>query len=338
MSQPTFRWSLIGHKNITEFLERSIKTQNLAHAYLFYGPKNIGKHTLALNLTQILQCQKDKKPCGLCQNCQYIKKGIHPDVFTLKKQEDKKNIAINQVRELQRKLSLNSFSNLHKVAIIDQAETLSDEAWNSLLKTIEEPTPKTIIILITSEVNQIPETIISRSQVLRYKSVSQDEITNHLTKNLKIEKNQAKILSSLSFGRPGRAINFIDDSQSFMDYKNKANEFINLLKSDLPIRLKQIENYTKAKNTLPKNTFLENVQIYQNILQVWTLIIRDLCLLKNSQQNIVNKFQEKELENLKNSYTLTKLKNILKSIHLTREYLAQNASPKLVMENLLMQI
>lgn len=329
-----FNWSLVGHKNIQEFLERSIKTENLAHAYLFCGPKNIGKYTLALRFSQIIQCQKETvRPCGQCLNCSHIKKGIHPDVFIIKKQEDKKDIKVEQMRELQRKLSLNSFSGGHKVAIIDQAETLNNEAWNSLLKTLEEPPPKTIIILITSEISRIPETIISRSQILRFKLVNQVQITSHLIQKLKIEKNQAEILSALSFGRPGHAINFIENSPEFMAYKTKANEFLDLLKSNLPTRLKQIEKYNN-----PKNTFLENIQFYQGLLQIWCLIIRDLTLLKTNQQNLVNKFIEKDLKNLSNLFSISHLKNIQRVIGLTREYLSQNVSPKLVMENLLFQI
>jgi len=334
MEHSAFNWSIIGHKNITEFLKRSLKAESLAHAYLFYGPKNIGKYTLALKLTQILECQKDtKKPCGLCQNCQYIKKGIHPDVNIIKKEPDKKNIAIEQIRKLQKKLSLNSFSDGYKIAIIDQAETLSREGWDSLLKTLEEPTPKTIIVLITNEINQIPETIISRSQVLRFKSVSQEEITEHLVKDQKIEKTQAGILSALSFGRPGRAIHFIEDSQSFMDYKAKANNFLEILNSNFAERLKLIDTYTDKKDK-----FLEKTQIYKNLLQIWTLIIRDLILINSNQEGLVNKFIDKDLKKTSNSCSLKKLKNTLLQIQQTKEYLQGNVSPKLAMENLLMQI
>ncbi|NQU77317.1 DNA polymerase III subunit delta' [Candidatus Falkowbacteria bacterium] len=333
MPEENFNWKITGHNYVKEFLERSITTKNLSHAYLFYGPKNIGKYTLALRFSQILECQKDKKPCEQCQSCQYIKKGIHPDITTIKKKEDKKNIAIEQIRELQKKLSLNSFSNGYKTAIIDQAETLSEEGQNSLLKTLEEPTPKTILILVTSKINQIPETIISRSQVIRFKPASQNEIAKHLTQNLKVEKNQAEILASLSFGRPGRAIRFVEDPHNFAEYKTKANDFLQILSSSISERLKLVDTYTNKKDT-----FLEKTNIFQNILQIWSLIIRDLILIKYNQDNLVNKFLERDLEKIKDSYPCEKLKNMLISIQRTQEYLAQNVQAKLTIENLLFHI
>ena len=334
MQNLTFTWKTLGHEPIINFLEKSIANKKLSHAYLFYGPSKVGKHHLALRLTQILQCQSDKeKPCNHCIHCQQIKKSIHPDVYSVTKKQDKKNISIEQIRELSRKFSLNSFTNSYKIAIIEKAQEFSREAWDSLLKTLEEPAKKTIIILITSQIKQIPDTIISRSQVLRFNPVPIKKIQKYLEHELKIEANQANTLAHLSFGRIGQALNFIQDPQSFMGYKKQVVEFLNLLKSNPGQRIKFVDQVHS-----PKNSFLEDIQKYQNLLQIWHLNIRDLTLLKQNQQNLVNTFVQPELEKLQNSFSINQLKNILKLIEQTKSYLRANVSPKLAMENLLLQI
>ena len=327
-------WKTIGHKPITNFLGKSITNQKLSHAYLFYGPKSIGKNHLANRLAQILQCSsKEDKPCERCPACQQIKKNIHPDVYKIIKEEGKKNISIEQIRELQSKLSLTSFTNSYKIAIIERAQGLSHQAWNSLLKTLEEPTSKTVIILITDQIKQIPSTIVSRSQVLRFNPISVQEIEKYLNNKLKIEKKQAEILAHLSFGRIGQAINFVQNPKNFIDYKNKIKEFLQILSSNFSQNSKLVESYIS-----PKMEFTKKVQIYQNLLQAWNLIIRDLALLKHNQKNLVNTFAKIELEKLQSSFTPDQLKNILQKIEKTKGYLSANVSPKLAMENLLLQI
>ena len=149
MDKKRFSWPILGHQSIVNYLQTSIINQKINHAYIFYGPEHIGKSLVADYFVNSLQCEefnnKNKKiPCQKCNACQQIEKGIHPDIYKVNKESDKKNISIEQVRNLQHKLSMRSFLTSYKVAIIDQAESISLEAANSLLKTIEEPTSKTI--------------------------------------------------------------------------------------------------------------------------------------------------------------------------------------------------
>ncbi len=323
-------WRTLGHEQITDFLQKCLANEKLSHAYLFSGPKNLGKNYLARRFVQILQCQSEKtKPCEHCASCQQIKKGIHPDVHLESRLEDKKNISIDQVRALQKKISYNSFTNSYKIALIDEAETLSEDGWNSLLKTLEEPTKKTVIIMITSRLKQIPATIISRSQMIRFNSIPVAKIANYLKTDLKIEARQAASLANLTFGRPGLAFNFILNPQSYLDYQAKAKNFVKILASNNLDKFQLLENYTSKKEK-----FLETVENFQNLLQIWTLIIRDITLIKFNQKNLVNQFLSAELEKLKPAFSPLKLTNILKNIETAKIYLAQNGSPKLTLENL----
>jgi len=163
--------NIIGHKNIVSFLEKSLKNKQIAHAYLFYGPKHLGKKTIAENFAEMLLGQPIVN---------------HPAIYFVKRERKEKenkmaqNISIEQIRELERKLSLSSFLNSYKIGIIEEAETMSIEAANSLLKTLEEPTPKTVIILLASNISVLPATIVSRCQVLKFLPVAKEKIYNHL--------------------------------------------------------------------------------------------------------------------------------------------------------------
>jgi len=325
-----YAWRTLSHEPITGFLEKCFANEKLSHAYLFSGPKNLGKNYLARRFAQILQCQSEKtKPCGHCASCQQIKKGIHPDIHFEALLAHKKNISIDQVRALQKKLSYNSFTNSYKIALIDEAETLSNDGWNSLLKTLEEPTKKTIIIMITSRLKQIPATVISRSQIISFHPVPVAKIANHLKTDLKVEARQAASLARLTFGRPGIAFNFIANPQDYLDYQTKARDFVKILGADNFAKFQLLENYTSKKEK-----FLETIENFQNLLQIWALIIRDLTLIKFNQENLVNQFLSSELEKLKPAFSPLKLAGILKNIEAAKIYLAQNAAPKLTLENL----
>ena len=166
-SEDQFKWPIIGHSNIVSYLKKCLATNNASHAYLFVGQSHIGKTTVAESFVNSLICENlhqgnGQVPCGACQCCQQLSNKIHPDVYWLKREinektgELRKNISIEQIRELQNKLSLHSFLNSYKVAVINEAEALSQEAANSILKTLEEPTAKTVLIIKSSPWSRIP--------------------------------------------------------------------------------------------------------------------------------------------------------------------------------------
>lgn len=184
---------IIGHKNITSFLEKSVKNGEISHAYLFYGPSHLGKKAVASHFAEVIL----GRPIA-----------NHPDVYLVGRERDEKesklakNISIEQIRELERKLSLSSFLNSYKIGIIEEAETMSEEAANSLLKTLEEPTPKTVIILLSTSTSALPATIVSRCQTLKFLPVAKEKIYDHLL-NLGAGRDEARDLSGISFGKPG---------------------------------------------------------------------------------------------------------------------------------------
>lgn len=163
-----FNWPITIHKKQIQYLQTRIENKSFPHAYLFYGPKGNAKEQLAELFYRSIMCADSKeRPCGKCVPCAESLKGVYTDVEVLEREKGKKNIAISQVRKMQESLSLSSFLNSYKIAIIKEAGALTLEAANALLKNIEEPHEKTIIILLAETLRNIPLTILSRCENIK---------------------------------------------------------------------------------------------------------------------------------------------------------------------------
>ena len=330
-------WPIIGHHQIISYLKNSLGLGRLNHAYIFCGPRQVGKTSIAEIFVQGLMCQnfsekKEPLPCGECVYCRQMKAKTHPDIFWLNRLTDektgklKKNISIDQVRELQGKLSLRSFLDSFKVAIINEAEILSLEAANSLLKTLEEPSAKTIIILIAKSVWFLPRTLVSRSQVINFLPVSSEAIINYLISQ-KIDRKKARTLAALAFGRPGVALNYLNDKESLIDSQNQVKELINLLKNEINSRFKTVDNLAA----------LNDSDGLKAILNDWTKIIRDLIFIKKSLPNLISNLTLiNDLNQAAAHYQIADLIKILRQLNLTKRYLEANINPKLALENLVL--
>ena len=158
-------WQLTGHSRAIGLLRQSLGSGRLSHAYLFVGPAHVGKFTLALNLAQAVNCDGGDPPCQECVPCRRIAAAKHADIHIVDLLSvEKKEIGIRQVADMQTAAHLPPFEGRHKVFIFDRAELLSHEAANSLLKTLEEPPPNVLIILLTARESALLPTIASRCQ------------------------------------------------------------------------------------------------------------------------------------------------------------------------------
>jgi DNA polymerase-3 subunit delta' len=326
-----FDWSIIGHKNITGFLESSIINNKISHAYLFYGPAHVGKTTVALKFVSFL-LGRDLTALA-----------SHPDIYWIKREKDEKsgksqkNISIKQIRELEQKLSLSSFLNSYKIAIIEEAETLSREACDSLLKTLEEPKDKIVIILIAENIGSLPRTILSRCQILKFLPVSRNEIFEFLISR-KSERETAQKLSSLAEGKPGTVFEFLKDfeenpsaSPSFKIYQEKVDGLIDLVNSSSFVRKLEI-----IDRLVPK-TREENIASWKEILNIWTLILRDLLLMKSNCAPLVShRIFEEKLKAVMPKFNAAEIMKLIEEVKKTQEYISLNINFKLALENLIL--
>lgn len=344
MAGQQFSWPLIGNRQITEFLERSILNNSLGGTYIFYGPDNLGKTTLAVHFARILFCQaKNRKilPCGQCPAClsfaaSYKGEGekdneqwAQSDFFLIKKEKDKKNIAIDQVRDFIRSLAMTSFLNSYKIGIIKHAETLSAEAANALLKTLEEPKKKVIIILITHSLDALPATIASRAQILRFHPVSADVIYDYLIKDCGASRSQAKNFARLSLGRPALAVKFCQDKEFYQVYQERARVFLDFFNQNINERLAAVEKI------IGRQSGQTAVASARRIVQIWLGVLRDHLLLHfGHQDRIQHHIFESDLEKQTNALTPEFLLSAVKLLRQAEKYLDANVNPHLVLENI----
>lgn len=334
-----FNWPVVGHQKIQQFLQKSLANDKLAHAYLFSGPAHLGKGLIAENFIASILCQDYHRqnnkegqnlPCGECVFCQQFKRGIHPDVYFLKKEEDKKNISVEQVREMHKFLSLSSFLNSYKIALIANAQDLNESAQNALLKVLEEPTPKTILILIVNDYNLLLPTIVSRCQLVKFRQLSEEEIFHHLI-SLGSSREQAKILTALSRGQIGLAIDYLQNPELFNGYLEKNSQILELFSQDLATKFKNSENiFSGAKSSI------ESAGLLAEELDYWQLLLRDMIMSKSNMDNVLVNFHFRDkIKKIADKYPTAKLLELLQNVKKIKIYLNYNINPRLAVENLL---
>jgi len=322
-----YSWPIIGHQKIVNYLQQSIKRQRISHAYLFYGPENIGKKSLAKYFSQSLICDNtETKPCHRCLSCQQFLKNIHPEVVWVRREQDKKNISIDQIRELKEKIYLSGFTNGYKVIIIVNAEEISKEAANSFLKILEEPPLKCVIIILANKLKNIPETILSRCQTIKFSLVSKKEIANFLKKEYKINQEKTEELSSLALGLPGRANKFFQNKNLLAEYLEQQEKLIKIINADLGKKLK-IAKEISASASIDK------------IISHWKIFIRDLILYKTDNKNlIVNISLKSNIKKIAEQLNFEKLYYLEQELNKLTFYFGQNINIGLALDNFVINI
>src|SRR3990167_3421166 len=178
---------LIGQETFTKTIRNAISNKKVVHAYLFSGPRGVGKTSAARILAKALNCSHGPttEPCCTCQNCKAIANGSYVDVLEI---DGASNNSVEDVRELRESVKYAPSTGKHKVYIIDEVHMLSSSAFNALLKTLEEPPSHVILILATTDIGKVPETIISRCQRFDFRPISSEYLKKHLLKISSSEK------------------------------------------------------------------------------------------------------------------------------------------------------
>lgn len=201
---------ILGHERQLEYFERLIKKGNLGHAYLFYGPEAVGKRTVAQEIIKKLPCSRSIV--------------LDLENTLVSKKETRKEIPIEDIWELKRLFSLTAPEGEWRIALINNAEKLSGEAANAFLKLLEEPGQNTLFFLITSAIDLLPLTIVSRTQPVRFSLVPQRTMQEYLQRKISNPGRCEEILA-LSFGRPGIMIKLVEDPQSLEEERKFLGSF-----------------------------------------------------------------------------------------------------------------
>jgi DNA polymerase III subunit delta' len=208
--------NLRGHDRVVETLRSAAREGRFPHALFFVGPEGIGKLAFARKLAQAFLCETrpevDLDPCGICPGCLQAEAGSHPDFYEVGRPEDKHELPISVIRDLCHQFALKPARGAHRVAILNDADDMNDEAANAFLKTLEEPPPGAVLILIGTAAELQKETIVSRTSVVRFDPLPEAEIAALLLeKGIARDAADAQRLAALGEGSVSRACGLADE-------------------------------------------------------------------------------------------------------------------------------
>lgn len=237
---------IIGHHKQLEILRSALIKGRLHHAYLFVGLEGVGKRTVALALAKAIHCGAMTDDfCGECSNCARIKDGNHPDVRVIEPLAGKKEISIQQIRELERELNFRSFTGKRKIMILDPAVLMNLSAQNALLKTLEEPPENSLLILIAPNAGGLLPTLRSRCLRLSFGPLARGQVSDFLASRHGMKADEAQFLAAMAMGSLGAAVNL--DKEELVE---KRRVWIGLLSS---LHAGDYQAATVAAETLASN-------------------------------------------------------------------------------------
>lgn len=325
-------WQTVGHDHAVRLLQNSIETGRASHAYLFSGPRQIGKSTLAREFARALNClEPHQGPCGQCRSCKKIEASVHPDVQIIELEEGSKNISIDAVRRLQEGVALRPFEGRLKVYIIEEVERLSEPAANSLLKTLEEPPPSVVMVLTTLDATSLLPTVVSRCQQVDLRPVPSAAIEASLRERHGVEPDRARLLATLARGRMGWAV----QSVANRNVLDKRTELLDRLLA-LP-SVSRVGRFAYAAELA--TLYGRDSESARGVLETWQSWWRDLLLCRLGLDHlVVNSDLRDRLAAEAGSYAVDVLGGMVKSIHQTMVLLGQNVNSRLALESLMLSV
>ncbi len=325
---------ILGQNQPIEILKNSIKTKNLAHAYLFFGQGTVGKRATALEFAKTINClnPSSQDNCGECLSCEKIDKQIHPDVFFIEPTKTSATaregyIRIDDIRELQKKIAYLPFEGKYKVVIVDQTEQLNLQAANAFLKSLEEPPKATIFILIASNIYRLLPTILSRCQGVRFNLLTPDLIEKILlTENPEDDLNLLRLKASKANGDLERARE--NASLNFADFRENALDLISEISfKRMDLTFKFAREWKKRSAEIPE------------MLDEMSYILRDLAIIKLgcSKKEIFNADLFEDLKATAEKKQLRSLNKMFEATIESKVNLQSNLNAQLTLESMLIK-
>jgi len=315
-------WQTIGHEWAVVLLQRTLDAGRVAHAYLFTGLANVGKSHLAREMAAALNCMGDAPPCGSCRACVKTAQGTHPDLFLVGPGNG--SIKIDQIRDLQRQLALSPYEGRQRVAIIADFQTATVEAANALLKTLEEPPPRVVLLLTATEASLLLPTIVSRCQVVPLRGLPCQQIERALIDRWHERPDLARLLSKLSGGRIGWAITATSDPSVLAQRQRRIEELQSLLRQGRTARI-------QAAGRLGRRAELASV------IRLWQTWWRDIVLICSGCGELVANIDHLDaLHKQAGQCDLTNAEAATRATEAALVQIDQNVNARLVLEVLLL--
>lgn len=318
---------ILGHEQIKEHFQNAIESHKVSHAYILTGEAGMGRKPLANAFALTLLCEKGKsEPCMECHACKQVLSGNHPDLIYVT-HEKPASIGVDDIREqINDTVMVRPYSSYYKVYIVDEAEKMTQQAQNALLKTIEEPPSYAIIILITTNQESFLPTILSRCVQLKLKPLKDFVVKSYLMGSMNIAESEADVYAAFARGNLGKAIAIASSD----DFKAMRGELLNLLRH---IKDMDISDLIEYIHKLKEGHF----DIYEclDFIQMW---YRDVLLYKVTKDInlLIFKDEYRTVNEISKNSGYDGIEKILESIDKTRVRLDANVNMELALELMLL--
>ena len=320
---------VVGHRDIIQYIQDAVQQNKVSHAYILNGQRGSGKKMLAKLFAMTLQCESNKSdPCGECRSCIQANNGNQPDIITVK-HEKPASISVDDIRtQVNGDIMIKPYSSPYKVYIIPDADLLTVQAQNALLKTIEEPPEYAVIFLLTENADSLLPTIRSRCVMLKLRNIKDKLVKKYLMEQLQVPDYQAELCAAFAQGNIGRAM-LLAKSEHFNEIKEEA---IQLLKYINEMELHEIVSAIKEINK-----YKLEVADYLDIITIW---YRDVLLYKATADvdGLVFSDQLKYIKERASKSSYEGIENILEAIEKAKSRIKANVNFDLLMELLLLAI
>ncbi len=318
-------------------LQKHILNDCLRHAYLICGPAGVGRRTLALRFVQALNCERSinsAEPCLQCRKCKQIEAMVYADLLVVQLDETHEKVLVEQIRDLQRNLSLHPYEGHYKVALLRNFDLATESTENSLLKTLEEP-PDNVILIITAEnPEMLAPTVVSRCEILRLRPVSIDKLAVALEDILGFSSHEAQLMALIAAGLPGRALRLASSNESRDNRSEDLHRLFSLLGSN--VRKKIDYSQTIGKRFDQSNG--ERARL-RDMLGIWLSFWRDVMVVGHQTSvPIYNPDFSEQVSHVAQNLDLHSVVDAIQSIEKGISLLDRNVNTRLVLEVLLMDI
>lgn len=320
---------IVGQEQIKEHFRSALTSRKISHAYIINGEKSAGKEFIAKIFAQTLQCEKGgEEPCMECHSCKQALSDNQPDIIKIT-HEKPNTISVDDIRaQINNDVAIKPYSSPYKVYIMNEAEKMTVQAQNAILKTLEEPPEYAVILLLTTNVNSLLPTILSRCVVLNMKPVADDLVRKFLMEELQIPDYKAEVCVAFARGNVGRA-KALASSEEFDNVKAEA---LSLLKY-----IQDMELYEIIAAIKKINDYKLEVNDYLDIMAIW---YRDVLLFKatNDSNHLIFREEIQTLRKVAQRSSYEGIERVIQALDKAKNRLNANVNFELTMELLFLEI
>lgn len=332
-------WGLIGHEWAVEMLRISVDRGTVRHAYLFSGNEQLGKRTLASRFARAMECLSPPGKgefCGQCRACRGIENGTYPDLHLVEAPTVGGSLGIDQIRALQSRLVLAPYEGAWRIALLDRFQEATLSAQNALLKTLEEPPDRVVILVCARDAAELLPTVVSRCEHIPLRALPVGELRTALL-DLGEPQSRADLLARLAGGRPGRALDFRADPNLLETRAERLAEHFQLLSDTRSERFQYVNSFVRGSSGGDVASLARAEAM--DLVSLWMGVWRDVLLRSYGQDGAVcNVDRTGELSSMQKAVDVGQIVGTLHAMEGTLDALDKNANTRLALETLMLDI